>query len=271
MGYDKFMLVYQVDAFRDDGFLGNPAGVCVLDRAAPDAWMQAVAEKMNLAETAFIRPLNHNEFHLRWFTPKAEVKLCGHATLASAHLLWERGLLDVKSAVRFQTLSGTLMAEKEAELITLDFPAKPAAPSDAPEGLLGALGTSAVYVGRSEFDYLVEVGSAKVLRTLKPDFALLRKLPVRGVIITAPSDDVRFDFMSRFFAPAVGVDEDPVTGSAHCTLAPYWAAKLQKTDFVACQVSARGGVLRLRLDTDRVHLSGHARTMAEFHFERANS
>lgn len=264
------MLVHQVDAFCGEGFLGNPAGVCVVETAVPDSWMQAVAEKMNLSETAFIRVLKDGKFHLRWFTPEAEVKLCGHATLASAHLLWERGLLDARRAARFQTLSGMLMAQKEAELITLDFPAKPAAVSEAPSGLLQALGTRAACVGRSEFDYLVEVESANVLRNLTPDFVLLRKLPVRGVIVTARSDDHRFDFVSRFFAPAVGVDEDPATGSAHCTLAPYWAAKLGKTDFIACQLSARGGVLRLRLDGERVHLGGNARTMAEFEFEGAN-
>jgi len=264
------MRVYQVDAFRGEGFLGNPAGVCVLERPGPDAWMQEVAEKMNLAETAFVLPLQNGEFHLRWFAPKAEVKLCGHATLASAHLLWEHRLLDAGKAARFQTLSGTLVAQKDADLITLDFPAKPAEPAPAPNGLLEALGSKALHVGRSEFDYLVEIESAKTLRALKPDFDSLRKLPVRGVIVTAASDDARFDFVSRFFAPAVGVDEDPVTGSAHCTLVPYWGPKLKKSEFLACQLSARGGILRLRRDGDRVHLGGHAATMAEFNFEDPN-
>jgi predicted PhzF superfamily epimerase YddE/YHI9 len=178
--------------------------------------------------------------------------------------------LDSGTAARFQTLSGMLTAEKNAEQITLDFPAKPATPSKPPDGLLEALGTRAIHVGRSEFDYLVEVESAKTLRNLTPDFANLRKLPVRGIIVTARSDDTRFDFMSRFFAPAVGVDEDPATGSAHCTLAPYWAEKIGKTNFVACQVSARGGVLRVDLHGDRVHLSGSAKTMAEFEFDSPN-
>jgi len=261
------MVVHQVDAFCAEGFLGNPAGVCVLEQPIPDESMQGIAAKMNLAETAFIAPLKNGEFHLRWFTPQVEVKLCGHATLASAHLLWERGLLDSSKAARFQTLSGLLTAEKDGERIILNFPAKPAAPSDPPDGLLEALGTRALSVGRSEFDYLVEVESAKTLRTLTPDFARLRKLPVRGIIVTARSDDARFDFMSRFFAPAVGVDEDPVTGSAHCTLAPYWSAKLGKTDFVACQVSARGGVLKLELNGDRVYLGGEAKTTGNFTFE----
>jgi PhzF family phenazine biosynthesis protein len=259
--------VYRVDAFCADGFLGNPAGVCVLETRPPDEWMQHVAAKMNLSETAFLTPTQNDEFHLRWFTPKAEVKLCGHATLASAHLLWQRGFLEEGKAARFQTLSGQLTANKDGELITLDFPAKPATKADAPPGLLEALGATAVYIGRSEFDYLVEVESAKALRTMKPDFERLRALPVRGVIVTASSDDERFDFMSRFFAPAVGVDEDPVTGSAHCTLTPYWAATLGKTKFVACQVSQRGGVLNLELRGDRIQLGGKARTVSDFRFE----
>ena len=261
------MLVYRVDAFCGDGFLGNPAGVCVLEVAAAEGWMQGVAEKMNLSETAFVQRLPGGEFHLRWFTPKAEVKLCGHATLASAHLLWERGLLEATSPARLQTLSGLLVAHKRDELITLNFPAKPAVPAEPVEGLLEALGVDAVYVGRSEFDYLVEVESPKVLRDLKPDFDALRRLAVRGIIVTAVSDNQRIDFMSRFFAPAVGVDEDPVTGSAHCTLTPYWAAKLGKTEFVARQVSARGGVLKLRLNGDRVDLAGTAKTVGNFTFE----
>jgi PhzF family phenazine biosynthesis protein len=259
--------VYQVDAFRADGFLGNPAGVCVLESEAADGWMQTIAAKMNLSETAFLRQLNDGEFHLRWFTPKAEVKLCGHATLASAHLLWERGLLKAGQPARFQTLSGLLVARRDGELITLDFPAKPAKAVESVPGLLEALGVAGLYVGRSEFDYLVEVSSAEALRNMRPDFVALAKLPVRGVIATARSDDARFDFLSRFFAPAVGVNEDPVTGSAHCTLVPYWAGKLGKTKFVACQVSERGGVLNLELEGDRVRLAGKAKTMGNFRFE----
>ena len=261
--------IYQVDAFCADGFLGNPAGVCVLNTPWPEQqWMRDVAAKMNLSETAFLRPgPPKGEYSLRWLTPKAEVKLCGHATLASAHVLWERAFLEKGTSVRFETQSGSLLAHKENELIILDFPAKPSVKAEPVPGLLHALGVSAVYVERSEFDYLVEVESAKTLRNLKPDFQRLGKLPVRGVIVTAPSDDKRFDFMSRFFAPAVGVDEDPVTGSAHCTLTPYWAAKLGKTRFVACQVSERGGVLNLELKGDRVQLGGRAQTVGDFRFE----
>jgi PhzF family phenazine biosynthesis protein len=195
------------------------------------------------------------------------VKLCGHATLASAHLLWERGLHDRDQAARFHTLSGMLVAHRSGELITLDFPVKPARAAAAPPGLLEALGADAVYVGRSEFDYLVEVRSAEALRKLRPDFAALAKVPIRGVIVTAQSDETRFDFLSRFFAPAVGVNEDPVTGSAHSTLVPYWTAKLGKTKFVACQVSERGGVLNLELQGDRVHMAGKAKTVGNFRFE----
>jgi PhzF family phenazine biosynthesis protein len=232
--------------------------------------MQNVAAKMNLSETAFLRPQPNGEYRLRWFTPKAEVKLCGHATLASAHLLWERGFSEMGRSVRFETISGSLFAHRENELITLDFPAKPSVKAETPPGLLEALGTTAIHVERSEFDYLVEVESAKTLRSLKPDFDRLAKLPVRGVIVTALSDDKRFEFMSRFFAPAVGVDEDPVTGSAHCTLTPYWAGKLGKTKLVACQVSERGGVLRLELNGDRVQLGGKAKTVGDFRFELSN-
>jgi len=262
--------VFQVDAFLADGFLGNPAGVCMLDTQAADEWMQEVAAKMNLSETAFLRPQPNGEYNLRWFTPKAEVKLCGHATLASAHLLWERGFSEMGKAVRFFTPSGSLLSRRENELITLDFPAKPSVKAAVPPGLLEALGATAIHLERSEFDYLVEVDSAKTLRNLKPDFDRLRELPVRGVIVTAPSDDQHFDFISRFFAPAVGVDEDPVTGSAHCTLTPYWAARLGKTKFVACQVSQRGGVLNLELRGARVQLGGRAKTIRDFRFELSN-
>lgn len=261
------MIVYEVDAFRAGTFLGNPAGVCVLESAKADEWMQALAAEMKLSETAFILPLADGDFQLRWFTPKAEVKLCGHATLASAHLLWESRRLEANKPARFQTLSGLLAAQRNGELITLDFPAKPATPAEPVPGLLEALDVEAVSVGRSQFDYLVEIESAKALRALRPDFARLAQLPVRGTIVTCRSDDARFDFLSRFFAPAFGVDEDPVTGSAHCTLVPFWASKLGKTEFVACQVSPRGGVLRLELKGERVHLAGEAVTTGKREFD----
>jgi PhzF family phenazine biosynthesis protein len=248
----------QIDAFTDIAFKGNPAAVCILDRERDAAWMQDVAKEMNLSETAFL--LHHADgFGLRWFTPAVEVALCGHATLASAHALWEERVLETDA--RFHTLSGLLTATRNGDLIELDFPAKAEEPAEAPPLLLEALGAKPVYVGRNQFDYLVEVGSEEELRALDPDHARLRTIPVRGVIVTARSSDPRFDFVSRFFAPGSGVDEDPVTGSAHCALTPYWSKKLGKAEMTAYQASARGGVVHVRLAGDRVKLGGHAVTV----------
>jgi PhzF family phenazine biosynthesis protein len=222
--------------------------------------MQNIAREMNLAETAFLYR-GRDGYDLRWFTPVAEVDLCGHATLASAHILWETDDLSPKARARFQTKSGLLTAARSGALIELDFPAKPEKPSEAPEGLIEALGVTPRYVGRNEFDYLVEVESQEIVRDADPDIARLKKIPARGVIVTAASSSAGFDFVSRFFAPAVGVDEDPVTGSAHCCLGPYWGAKLGKTDLKAYQASARGGIVRVRLAGDRVFLGGHAVTI----------
>ncbi len=243
--------IVQVDAFSDVPFAGNPAAVCVLDAAREPAWMQSVAAEMNLAETAFL----HREsdgYSLRWFTPMTEVALCGHATLASAHVLWETGRLAAGDQARFHTKSGLLTADRVGEWIELNFPSTPATPADPPPQLLEALGLRAVYVGRNQFDYLIEAESEAVLRALEPDHAVLRKLPVRGVIVTSRAAE--YDFVSRFFAPGSGIDEDPVTGSAHCALAPYWAEKLCKTEFRAFQISKRGGFLRLKVLVNRVRL-----------------
>lgn len=258
--------LYQVDAFTDRAFGGNPAAVCLLPGPASAAWMQAVANEMNLSETAFVhRSDGEGAFGLRWFTPAIEVELCGHATLASAHVLWEAGWLDPAETARFQTLSGVLTARQvEDGRIELDFPAKRLEPvPEAPGDLLGALGVTPVFVGKSAFDYLVEVGSEAEVRGAAPDFGRLRKLPVRGVILTARADTGPYDFVSRFFAPGSGVDEDPVTGSAHCTLGPYWAPKLGKEDFLAYQASARGGALRVRVVGERVLLEGQAVTVLQ--------
>jgi PhzF family phenazine biosynthesis protein len=187
--------------------------------------------------------------------------LCGHATLASAHVLWETGQLTGGETARFHTKSGLLTATRNGADIELDFPAKIAEPAEAPTGLADALGVKPLFVGHSAFDYLVEVDSAAELRAMKPDFAMLARLPVRGVIVTSRSDLPKFDFVSRFFAPAAGVNEDPVTGSAHCTLAPFWQARLNKGGFVAYQASARGGVVKVRVAGDRVFLSGQAVTV----------
>lgn len=253
------LAITQVDAFADRPFTGNPAAVCVLPDERDAKWMQSVALEMNLAETAFLLRRDDG-FSLRWFTPAVEVDLCGHATLASAHVLWETGALNATEQARFHTRSGLLTADRRGEWIELDFPAKPESTAPAPEGLDKALGAKPVYVGRNQFDYLVELDSPQTLRALAPDHSALKKLPVRGVIVTS-RDGTEYDFVSRFFAPGSGIDEDPVTGSAHCALGPYWAPKLGKTEFLAYQASPRGGVVRVRVEGDRVKLGGKALTV----------
>lgn len=252
--------ITQVDAFTDQPFRGNPAAVCVLSEPADETWMQNVAREMNLSETAFLY-LEGDRYNLRWFTPAVEVALCGHATLASAHVLWERGHMAEDKTARFNTKSGLLTAQKHGRWIELDFPATLEALAAPPDGLADALGAAVRYVGKNKFDYIVELESEDVVRSLQPDFTSLRKIPVRGVIVTSVSDSTEYDFVSRFFAPASGVDEDPVTGSAHCCLGPYWSQRLGKSEFVAYQASARGGVVRVRVVGDRVKLGGQAVTV----------
>jgi PhzF family phenazine biosynthesis protein len=251
---------FKVDSFTAQPFAGNPAGVCLLDAPCEQSWMQAVAREMNLSETAFL--LREGDgFRLRWFTPAVEVELCGHATLASAHVLWEERILPSSETARFATLSGELRASRRGDLIEMDFPSKPEQPAEPPEDLVEALGVEPLYLGRNAFDYLVLLDSEETVRAVSPDFARLRNVDVRGVIVTAPSSRPEFDFVSRFFAPAVGVDEDPVTGSAHCCLGPFWAARLGKSELTAYQASARGGVVRARVARDRVFLGGRAVTV----------
>ncbi len=257
MSYD----LYQVDAFTDRAFAGNPAAVCLLPGPREPEWMQEVACEMNLSETAFLHADEHGGYRLRWFTPAIEVELCGHATLASAHVLWESGRLAAGETARFHTLSGLLTAERNGDDIELDFPARPMEEVAPPPGLAEAFGAVPRFVGRSRYDYLLELPTEDAVRTAAPDYALLRTLPVRGIIITAAGEQGPHDFVSRFFAPGSGVDEDPVTGSAHCTLGPYWASRLGKTSFLAWQASARGGELRVRLEGDRVRLGGRAVTI----------
>jgi predicted PhzF superfamily epimerase YddE/YHI9 len=252
--------IVQVDAFTAKPFGGNPAAVCVLPSARDAIWMQNVALEMNLSETAFL-VRQSDGFNLRWFTPGVEVDLCGHATLASAHALWEDGHLKPGEQARFHTRSGLLTADRRGEWIEMDFPVKAEEPAEPPVRLREALGAALKYVGRNKFDYIVELESESVLRGLKPNFSLLSEIPVRGVIVTARSDNHGFDFVSRFFAPGSGVNEDPVTGSAHCCLAPFWAARLGKTEFMAYQASPRGGVVRAKLKGDRVLLGGQAVTV----------
>ncbi|HEU4402231.1 MAG TPA: PhzF family phenazine biosynthesis protein [Candidatus Polarisedimenticolia bacterium] len=254
------LAITQVDAFTSKPFSGNPAAVCILPEPRDDSWMQDVAREMNLAETAFLRR-RQDGFDLRWFTPAVEVDLCGHATLASAHVLWESGELAATEPARFHTRSGLLTARRQGDWIEMNFPALRDEPAPAPPGLAEALGVPFLYVGKSRFDYVVEMEGEQAVRGLRPDFGRLRSAGVRGVIVTGRSDDPGFDFVSRFFAPGVGVDEDPVTGSAHCVLAPFWSRRLGKSSFLARQLSARGGVIRVRLEGDRVHLGGQAVTV----------
>jgi PhzF family phenazine biosynthesis protein len=251
---------FQVDAFTAKPFTGNPAAVCLLEKEAEADWMQSVAGEMNLSETAFVVPRDDG-FGLRWFTPVSEVDLCGHATLASAHVIWETGRLAEADTARFHTRSGLLTAERVGDWIKLDFPATPAEPIEAPAGLSDLLGSVPKFVGRSRFDLLLELTDAEELRDLNPDFAGLSSLPVRGLIVTAKSDVPDFDFLSRFFAPEAGINEDPVTGSAHCALAPFWAERLGKNEMTAFQASARGGVVKVRSAGDRVLLRGKAVTV----------
>jgi predicted PhzF superfamily epimerase YddE/YHI9 len=264
------MVLHVVDAFTNRPFAGNPAAVCLLSAPRDAAWMQLVAREMNLSETAFLQ--RHGDaFALRWFTPAIEVKLCGHATLASAHALWETGLLKPDDPARFDTLSGRLICRRIGDWIEMDFPARACTPCAAPVGLAEALGCEVLAAGCNGMDYLVEVADEKTLRGLTPNFTALAKLPVRGVIVTCRSEAAGYDFVSRFFAPAAGVNEDPVTGSAHCALGPYWQAKLGKADFTAYQASARGGVVKVGVRGDRVLLAGQAVTVSRAEFRAGTS
>ena len=251
---------WQVDAFTDRPFAGNPAAVCWLEEEADPQWMQSVAAEMNLSETAFVRRQGE-DFGLRWFTPTVEVDLCGHATLATAHALWFAGVASSSKALRFHTKSGVHTCTRDGDFIDLNFPSTPATETVAAEPVAKALGVQPLSVGKSKYYLLVVVDSADVVRSVQPDFGKIGELPTKGVIVTAAADDPKFDFVSRFFAPALGVNEDPVCGSAHCCLTPYWADRLGKKQMMAHQCSARGGVLRLRLDGDRVILGGQAVTV----------
>jgi PhzF family phenazine biosynthesis protein len=250
--------IVQVDAFTARPFSGNPAAVCVLPSAPNEEWMRNVALEMNLSETAFLHPENGG-YRLRWLTPAIEVDLCGHATLASAHVLWEERHIPADAEARFHTRSGLLTCKRQGDWIEMNFPAKMPEPAAAPSQLAEALGAGILYTGRNQFDYLVELADEATLRRLTPNHHLLRQLPVRGVIVTARSQD--YDFVSRFFAPGSGIDEDPVTGSAHSALAPFWGQRLNKTEMTGFQASARGGVIKVRLEADRVYMSGQAVTV----------
>ena len=259
--------IVQVDAFTSEPFAGNPAAVCILERPRDERWMQDVAREMNLSETAFVvRHPGEAEWLLRWFTPVAEVDLCGHATLATAHVLFEGGHVGREEAVHFSTRSGRLSVHSRGDRIEMDFPALPPQPTPPARGLLESLGLDVgepTYVGRNESDWILALGEAPRVRSLAPDFMRLAAIDARGVIVTAPSDDERYDFVSRFFAPAVGIPEDPVTGSAHCCLAPFWAGRLGRNELIGYQASARGGEIWVRHEGSRVRITGQAITVLE--------
>jgi len=255
--------IVQVDAFTDKPFAGNPAAVCILTAWRDDTWLQHVAAEMNLSETAFLVRRSGGDFDLRWFTPTTEVALCGHATLASAHVLWSYQILEPDREARFHTKSGLLTAVKDGSWISMDFPAEPDVRVAMPDVLVQALGTVPTYCGKNRLDYLVEVSSEEEVRNLRPDLGLLSTLDCRGVIVTARAKTSGVDFVSRFFAPAAGVPEDPVTGSAHCCLGPYWKRRLRKDKLTGYQASARGGTVGVEVEGERVKLTGQAVTVME--------
>jgi PhzF family phenazine biosynthesis protein len=245
-----------VDAFTHTAFAGNPATVCVLTEPTTKAWMQSVAREMKHSDSAFCVPLKDGSFELRWFTPGGEVRLCGHATLAAAHVLWEEGWLEHRKVARFSTLSGELTAAPLGRVIELDFPSRPPSEVEAPAGLVDALGVTPSWIGRDLDDYVVLLADEAAVVACAPDFGSLRAVETRGVIITARAVGDHVDFVSRFFAPRFGIDEDPVTGSAHCCLTPFWASRLDKSVLTARQLSARGGELEVELASERVKLRG---------------
>lgn len=253
--------ITQVDAFADRAFVGNPAGVCVLEAPREASWMQLVAREMNLSETAFLVKQNRG-YGLRWFTPTVEIDLCGHATLASAHVLWEEKRLKAEETAIFHTRSGELTAKKTGSWIEMNFPASKIAVDDAlTKCVEAALGVKSIFAGRARFDLLVEVEAEEDVRSLKPDFAKIARLETRGLIVTSRAGGSGYDYVSRFFAPAAGIYEDPVTGSAHCALGPFWKERLGRDNLTGYQASARGGIVRTRCNEDRVILSGQAVTV----------
>jgi len=264
--------IYVVDAFCDTPFTGNPAAVCIMYEPRGTDWMQNLAAEMNLSETAFVWPGDSGHFNLRWFTPTVEVELCGHATLASARAIWQARISDPEKPIVFHTHSGELEAmpdEADPHFIWLDFPAKFCEPVSLPAGLIESLSISleAVrYIGRNQFDYLLEVADESIVRGLKPDFHAMLQVKARGLIVTALADPVNtksYDFVSRFFAPQSGIDEDPVTGSAHCALAPFWGDRLNRDEMTGFQASKRGGLVRVERCWERVKLGGRAIVMTE--------
>jgi PhzF family phenazine biosynthesis protein len=252
--------LFHVNAFSDQAFNGNPAAVCLLDSIKPDSWLQNVAAQMNLSETAFVTTID-NGYSLRWFTPLKEVDMCGHATLASAHVLWQQGIIDKKETIFFQTLSGMLSATLQDDQIELDFPRLALTPIDPPEQLIKLLGITPIFSAMFGEKHLFVIEDQQQLVQLNPDFSALASIAGRGISITCKSNDSQYDFVSRYFAPWVGINEDPANGSSHCALTPYWAGRLGKQELTAYQASKRGGELKLRLASERVKISGQAITV----------
>ncbi|MEH2263082.1 PhzF family phenazine biosynthesis protein [Nostoc sp.] len=254
--------ITQVDAFTNRPFAGNPAAVCVLPTRQNERWMQHIAQEMNLSETAFLVKQDDG-FNLRWFTPTVEVPLCGHATLASAHVLWSEEHLSPDEVARFYTKSGVLIAKLQGEWIELDFPVNYSKETIAPRELKQALGVPYKSIFLNSLGYLVELESEDLVRQIQPNFQMLKTLPISEIVVTSLTDsDSEYDFVSRFFAPGLGIDEDPVTGATHCCLAPFWRDRLHKDDLLAYQASRRGGVVKVRYTGgDRVFLAGQAVTV----------
>ena len=252
--------LYQVDSFTDQPFKGNPAGVCLLDEPRPDEWMRSLAAEMALSETAFVIKTG-DDFTLRWFTPTIEIDLCGHATLASAHILWQNGIVPEAEPIRFRTRSGLLTISRSRDWIEMDFPARSYRSVAENEGVIDAVGAVPDEVYQSGENLMFVYEAEKTIQNISPNFSALGSYDYHGVIVTSPADSPQFDFVSRFFAPSIGINEDPVTGSSHCTLTPYWSERLRKTIMSALQVSSRGGVLKVRMSGERVYISGQAVTV----------
>lgn len=253
--------LFQVDSFTDTPFKGNPAGVCILSYGVTVDWMQSIAREMNLSETAFVTKIP-TAFDIRFFTPEIEVPLCGHATLAAAHILYEMGTVNPVDTIKFKSKSGDLIASQRGDWIEMDFPKDSLEKIDIPEVLRKIVNTEIKEAYRSGFGwYMLELYDENAVGDVKPDFHIMRSENISPLIVTAPSEDRKYDFVSRFFAPTFGIDEDPVTGSAHCILGPYWAEKLEKSDLMGHQISRRGGTVPVHVDDSRVVLSGKAITV----------
>lgn len=257
------MRVYTVDAFTDGPHSGNPAAVCILEKEIPDRTKQKIASRLNLSDTAFLLE-KEGVFELRWFTPETEVELCGHATLASAHILFTLGIVPATKSAVFSTKSGVLTARRKNGLIEMDFPSEEPWEVETPEHLLTAISSMPLYVGRNRFDYIALYESEETVRSAVPELDHVRALDSRGLVITSVSSSRRYDFVSRFFAPNAGIDEDPVTGSAHCCLCPFWSRRLGKKKLTGYQASERGGLVHATLLEKRVCLSGGAIVAGSF-------